>query len=533
MSNLRARFRLPHNISTTPTPQFSYIREYDDDFIALFPHRFDYIYASHPLPHQSPNWYTESRYPLSDRQLQQGEFLFGVRFGKQTQYCLLDIDIESPYHPQQDSHAIQRILNILEPLGLTSHLTCTSSDSGGLHLYFPLLNPASSWQLAAIISIAITNGGFHLKPGWLELFPNPRPYCNRNHPALFHGHRLPLQIGSYLLNQAYQPTWTDPHQFVRQWKLAQSKNHVDLGKWQHLLKQFQTNHDWVTGKAAKFLKDLTTEIEQGWTGYGQTNRLLGRIALRAYVFGHIEQGCPPLTGNRLTNQIITTARQLPGYTLWCQHQHEIEKRAEEWARSVESSRYFPYCNKPINQDGIQNQDLTIFESNNEVETNHNWNHDRSQQTRIKIQHALSELISLHLLPDGITARYHALLPYGIGGSSLYRHRDLWHPSYLVRTDRLLEVTNETTETEDFIILETTEGNDEDTPSLLCSNDGDALIDAPFTNLSSDQFFELSGFILCLGSIHYFLFPFCPYGLREGIHVFQRPPPGVKTVSMNH
>ena len=34
------------------------------------------------------------------------------------------------------------------------------------------------------------------------------------------------------------------------------------------------------------------------------------------------------------------------------------------------------------------------------------------------------------LPSNATARFHALVGYGIGGSSLYRHRDLWHPTHL-------------------------------------------------------------------------------------------------------
>jgi hypothetical protein len=134
-----------------------YVPERDDPFLALFPHRFDYIYAKHPDPGQKSDWKTETRYPLSDRLIQQGAYLYGVRFGKQTQYCLLDIDINSPYHPRRDGLAISRIVAALEPLGLTSYIACQSSNSGGLHLYFPFEPAQPSWKLAAAVTALLSN----------------------------------------------------------------------------------------------------------------------------------------------------------------------------------------------------------------------------------------------------------------------------------------------------------------------------------------------------------------------------------------
>ncbi|MCY7285990.1 MAG: hypothetical protein LH679_21715, partial [Cyanobacteria bacterium CAN_BIN43] len=66
--------------------KFQYIQEEDNAFLALFPHRFDYIYAHHANPGDTPDWLTESRHPLSDRLIQQGGYLYGVRFGSETQY---------------------------------------------------------------------------------------------------------------------------------------------------------------------------------------------------------------------------------------------------------------------------------------------------------------------------------------------------------------------------------------------------------------------------------------------------------------
>ena len=95
------------------TDRFRYVQEWKDEFLSLFSHRYDYIYAQHPEPGKSPDWRTESRHPLSDRILRQGAYLFGVRFATDTQYCLLDIDIGSAYHPRQDPLALSRIQSAL------------------------------------------------------------------------------------------------------------------------------------------------------------------------------------------------------------------------------------------------------------------------------------------------------------------------------------------------------------------------------------------------------------------------------------
>jgi hypothetical protein len=111
-----------------------YVQEWNDLFLALFPHRYDYIWAEHPHPDVKVEWQTERRYPLSDRILDQGAHLYGVRFGAKTSYTLLDIDQGSRYHPNRDPFAIRRIVEALEPLGIVSYVACTSSYSSGLHL---------------------------------------------------------------------------------------------------------------------------------------------------------------------------------------------------------------------------------------------------------------------------------------------------------------------------------------------------------------------------------------------------------------
>lgn len=458
---------------------FKYVQEWGDAFLSLFPHRFDYIWAEYPTKGEAVNWKTESRHPLSDRLISQGTFLYGVRFGAETNYCLLDIDAGSQYHPKRDPLAISRIVTALEPIGLVSYIPCTSSYSGGLHLYFPFQQPQSSWQMAIALAALLENAGFKIHPGQLEIFPNPKPYVTDGEISLFNAHRLPLQIGSYLLNQEFQPIWSDTQTFVRQWTIAQQHNDVDNKTLQQIIKQAKRKHFGITGKAEKFINDLNAEIELGWTDYGQTNRLLGRITMRAYIFHHVLSGGSPLDGEALIAEIVETAQSLPGYNEWCRHRAEIEHRAEEWARCVENSHYFHYGDKS-KKPKLDIKDPELVDA---VDQAPSWNQQRSAATRDRIRRAIADLLEQDALPSKPTARFQKLLTYGIGGGSLYRHRDLWHPNYFNledagNSDQSVENPPCRPNINTDSRLDCAEGatNRPSLTSLLSINDGDNLSD---------------------------------------------------------
>jgi hypothetical protein len=400
-------------------PRFQSVQELDNQFLALFPHRYDYIWAVHPNPGAKPEWQTETRHPLADRTIVQGSHLYGVRFGTETNYAMLDIDTGSRYHPRQDPFGVDRLLLALEPLGLISNLTIQSSHSGGLHLYFPFEQPQISWKIALAISTLLENAGFKLYPGQLEIFPNSKPYATDGKPSLFSAHRLPLQMGSYLLDRDYQPIAYSQTRFVEQWNYCTKRNDLDKKQLDRLVKQIKRRCFKLSGKADKFLNDLNAEIELGWTGYGQTNRLLGRIAMRTYVFHHILHGGEPLADDQLVEEIIKVTKSLPGYHDWCQHQHEIAHRAAEWARCVEESHYFPYGTKAASQPKDSETIPTV-----------SYNQRRAEDARTRIKAAIADLLNRSALPIKATERFKSLLSYGIGGGSLYRHKDLWHPTFL-------------------------------------------------------------------------------------------------------
>jgi hypothetical protein len=398
----------------TTKKAFTYVPEAQDDFLALWPHRFDYLFAPHPDPGSKPDWKTESSHLLSDRLIEQGAFLFGVRPGSTTAYILLDIDSGSPYHPRRDPLAFQRLCDALEPLGLIEHLTVTSSDSKGLHLYFPCSEPLPSWQLAIGITALLENAGFKIMPGWLEVFPNPKPFATDGTLSLFNGHRLPLQQGSYLLNDDLSPTASTQSTFVRYWQQAAKRNDICLPLLEQTIRQSRRQNYRVTGKADKFINDLNAEIEPGWSGPGQTNHLLGRIAMRSYIFGHVLYATEPLKGKALADDIVRVATSLPGYQEFCGHQHEIEAKAREWVSSIESSRYFPYATGKAKQDSSQPS----------------WNQRQREQARDRIQSTVLDLFRQDNWPSGTTARFKRLTAAKLSAKSLYKHQDLWHPEFM-------------------------------------------------------------------------------------------------------
>jgi hypothetical protein len=230
-----------------------------------------------------------------------------------------------------------------------------------------------------------------------------------------------MQAGSYLLNADLQMLWGNQETFVQHWQFAQGRNSLDTKAIERILKAARRRQFRVTGKADKFLNDLNAEIEQGWTGPGQTNRLLGRIAMRSYIFGHVLYTDKPLEGHALVHDIVTIAQNLPGYHDWCQHQQEVEKRAQDWRLAIEQSHYFHY--------GTDKRPVELSpDSPNESEPS--WNQQQQAEARARIQQAIADLLEKAALPSGITERFDALVTYGLSGTTLYRHRDLWHPRHL-------------------------------------------------------------------------------------------------------
>jgi hypothetical protein len=347
---------------------------------------------------------------LSDRLVQQGAYLYGVRFGQNTHYLMIDIDRGSRLHPAHDPFAIGRVIDALEPLGLVSCVPIRSSYSDGIHLYFPFSHGQKSWAIAQAAESLIQSAGFKLDKGQVELFPNPRRCTGRD----YNGHRLPLQQGSYLLDRDMEPVLSSRAEFVRRWRLAEGRNTLTEETLTLTLKQFSRQAPKkLRFSAQKFLNDLNADVEGGWTGSGQTNYILGRIAQREYVFFHALYGGSPLSGERLAARICEVAEDLPGYKQYCHHQYEMFDRCMEFARSIEHSGYYPYGGDVV---------LRVVRSDPKANS---WNKQQASEARQRIESALSDMTQKGTLPSGIRNLLYAIKSYGVSAGSFYKNRDLW------------------------------------------------------------------------------------------------------------
>ncbi|MEP0949722.1 MULTISPECIES: hypothetical protein [Cyanophyceae] len=401
---------------------FFSVEEAEDPYLKLWPHRYDYICAEHTEPNEKPSWQTESRHPLSDRLILQGGYLYGVRFNATTKYILLDIDRGSRYHPASDPLALRRIQDALEPLGLPSCITITSSYSGGLHIYFPFEEAQKSWEIALCVTTVLQNAGMKCSPGQLEVFPNPRAYVplENSEMPLYSAHRLPLQTGSYILkNSDLEPVSNSRERFAEMWHHASSHNTIDAVLLKQTLKKARRREYRVTTKAEKFINDLNAEIEPGWTGPGMTNRILGKITMRSYIFGHVLYAPTPLEGDALVEDIIKIARELPEFHKWSNHVHELTEKATAWARAIEQSHYYHYGVDKARRTAANDEDTP---SHNEI---------KAQEARERIRLAIATLLNEGQLPITVRERFNVLTTkFSVGGPTLYKNKDLWHPEHL-------------------------------------------------------------------------------------------------------
>lgn len=391
--------------------------------------RWDFIYAPVPDPNQpeqkelawqsahlklKPEWKTESRYPMKSRVLYyrwaDPSEIVGVRFDHTTEYGLLDIDVESQYHPKQDPGAIAKIQIALETIGITRTVLVRSSWSDGLHLYFPLNGAVNTFNLAVGVKFCLQTQGFEIKAGQLEIFPNDKSYGVVT-KILYNGHRLPLQpdTGSWLLDDDLQAISNQLGDLFRIWDMAAiGQDMTSLSSALTIARQNRLKKPRRRlNNVDAWRQDLEIVIAEGWTGAHQTNHLLKQIGCYGVVFKE-------LSGDALIKYIIETATSAPGYGQWCAHQHQIELRARSWARAVEKY-YWPLGThaktRPAN-------DIVPF------------NQRRSKTAQEEIEAAMAILEEGDRLPEAITARAQAISELaGTSLGTLYRHKGLWHPAH--------------------------------------------------------------------------------------------------------
>ncbi|HEY9881487.1 MAG TPA: hypothetical protein V6D29_23740 [Leptolyngbyaceae cyanobacterium] len=375
----------------------------ESKFCQLFPHPWDWIKS------EGNGWKTITQYPLQPRDLirywKDPHTLVGVSFDTDTAYGVLDLDIGGDYHPLLNPTALEGIKAALEDVGLTRTLLLQSSESEGVWLLLPLPEAVSSFRLAQVLHGTLKKAGFDIRPGHLEVFPNLKHW-----DAAYHAHRLPLQGGSYLLDEDLQPYSNRLEDFLDAWESAAAGQDIDT------LKEALGSHGKIkptsreSERARAFREDLQSRINEGWTGDAQTNDLLLDIGRMCRVFHR-------LGGNLLAKKILSMAQSLPGYEQHCDHQHEIDRRAKEVARWAEKHYqpigYGQAITEPMAPKGPNNQ-------------------DKAKDAQERIKAAVATLEATAEPPTTVTQWRDAIASQGISPHTLYKYKYLWHPECRIK-----------------------------------------------------------------------------------------------------
>jgi hypothetical protein len=235
--------------------------------------------------------------------------ILGKRFGLLTNYLMLDIDAGSLYHPRNSG--LQPILDAIEQLGLCRCLIIQSSDSTGIHLYFPLSAAVNSWALANAAHSVLSAAGIQITGGQCELFPNKKAIG-----AQHNGHRLPLQQGSYLLDDDYAIVSNSKADFLQQWQLAASGQDTDALTQAIAAKApLPTQRRAYTGALPPI----------SWTAFGDSNEVMKALVN----YGDRYLGLKNVID--LAEWVTAIAPQLPGFTQFASQESKDDLLRRDWA----------------------------------------------------------------------------------------------------------------------------------------------------------------------------------------------------------
>ncbi len=151
------------------------------NFCGLYPNRVQAILR----PVGCKSWTTISKHwPLPDETILsaiagQERSVFGLRWGDQTRFAVLDVDAGGKYHGAQE---LKKLLEILAGVSLKATLY-QSSESGGWHLYLFFSQWEKSNEIQETLKAWLVVHSYEIRGGQLEIFPSGN------------GLRLPLQPG--------------------------------------------------------------------------------------------------------------------------------------------------------------------------------------------------------------------------------------------------------------------------------------------------------------------------------------------------
>jgi hypothetical protein len=377
-------------------------------FASFFPYSWKFIYAKNLDRTSKPEWKTETRYPISARRLYDHwadpDTLIGVRFGNQTEYALIDIDKNSPYHPQNNHEKFKNVIQALEDIGLVRPLIVQSSHSQGLHIYYPLWQAVPSFGIACAIKACLQKNNCEIAAGVIESFPNTKKYESE-----YNGHRLPLQTGSYLLDNDLQILGNNLNQFVETWLTVQEQQDLEL--LSQAIAEAKANYQPPKDnrRPIQWREDLEKQIEEGWTDKGQSNQLLYLMGKYARVF----LGCKD--DEAIAEYITKTAKAAAGFIKYCGDSKRLKQKAKDIAKWC-LKHHFPW--------GSKNNESSQEDESKEMA---NQKAQRQAERIERIRIAVAELKATGQMPETIRGMAQAIAKIAkVSIETLYDNKELWH-----------------------------------------------------------------------------------------------------------
>lgn len=390
----------------------------------LFPNGWDWIYADVPKRGTKPDWETIKKYPLAPVELwslhQDKHCIVGIRPDKGTRWGILDIDVTSPYHPQNDPDALARLRHTLEDIGIVRTLICQSSFSGGLHLYIPLPETISSYGLAVALKLHLSAAGFKLRSGQLETFPNVKRYVPQGQGfSLYNGVRLPFQphTGFIALDTDLTPLPWNLEDWLNAFDLASVCQDLPLLKTQ--IADAELNHRIRKGDriphSLESWQERITQEKQGWSGPGETNEKLKAFACEARVFLGMD------SEDQIAEYIEKTAQSTPGFYEHSNHQKDLKQRSRDVA-SWAMKYYWPLGGPASRETGYHGPQKSVVDFG--------YHQAKREAAQHRIREAIAQLQQTNALPATATARAKAIISLAkVSQHTLYKaiNKPLWHP----------------------------------------------------------------------------------------------------------
>ena len=410
--------------------------------LKFFSHHWDFI-----LKREGESWYTETRYVLNPRNFesywQDPNISLGLRFAFSTKFGCLDLDKNSNNNPLVNPKRYRKLLKTLKKIGIKQTILIRSSSNRGVHVFFFLPEGVNSFDLACALFRVLSENGFEIKAGQLEIFPNTKRYKKKGEGfSLFNGLRVPMQPGSEatLLNpETFEPIPGGAEEFVELMNSSYARQDFKL-----LKECCDTARDWYCNFAlnkknrTQWQKDIEYSLKFGFTGSGQTNDILKNLANLGRVFYGAE------TVSDLATFIHERVIKLPGYADHCGHQEEIEKRAFEWATSA-INYWSIWASNPQRKQNftelwVEQEQLSGVEPEVKAVHKGRWgwvNQKRSDETMSRLKTILTEH-PIDTMPKGVLKRLNFInekcqVMFGTKFSrntlNKPEYRTLWHPKY--------------------------------------------------------------------------------------------------------